>query len=392
MNAGTVSLGHTVWVHLERLRSPLGAALLGAAAVLIVTLWVARRRRLRQLVAAREHRSGPAHRLGTKALLRRENPVPAWSPGPALARNPWVRLRRRRQPDLASVLAPYRLAPLPPRSGPEEDAWTLLTLPWLKRLSLWLENMAGRTGLREPLGTLLERAGTTVRVGELLSIWLLGGAVLIALGWALAGLVGSLLVLVLVLVLPLAGLQGTADHRARLFAAQLPDVLKLTASSLRAGFSLLQGLDAVTRQLHDPSAGELQRVLAEARLGQPVEDALESAASRIRNRDFSESVAAVRIQQEAGGNLASLFDTLAETMVQRLRLRREVRTLTAEGRLSAYILGAMPLLLGLFIFAVNRPYMLELFHSFGGKVMLVGGLVLQLIGFYWMYRIVKIET
>lgn len=113
---------------------------------------------------------------------------------------------------------------------------------------------------------------------------------------------------------------------------------------------------------------------------------------RIGNRDFSESVAAVRIQQEAGGNLASLFDTLAATMVQRLRLRREVRALTAEARLSAYILGAMPLLLGVFFFVVNRPYMLELLQSAVGKALLLGGLVLQVVGFFWMYRTVKIET
>jgi tight adherence protein B len=177
-----------------------------------------------------------------------------------------------------------------------------------------------------------------------------------------------------------------------LFASQLPDVLKLTASSLRAGFSLLQGLEAVTKQLREPSAGELQRVLTEARLGRPVEDALEAAAARIRNRDFSESVAAVRIQQEAGGNLASLFDTLADTMVQRLRLRREVRTLTAEGRLTAYILGLLPLTLGIFIFAINRSYMETLFQSVAGKAMLLGSLALQIVGFYWMYRIVNIET
>jgi tight adherence protein B len=182
------------------------------------------------------------------------------------------------------------------------------------------------------------------------------------------------------------------DHRAKLFASQLPDVLKLTSSSLRAGFSLLQGLDSVIRQMQEPSKGELQRVLAEARLGRPLEDALEAAAARIRNRDFSESVIAVRIQQESGGNLAALFDTLADTMVQRVRMRREVRTLTAEGRLSAYILGIMPLALGLFIFSVNRKYMMVLFHTFGGKVLLVIGMVLEIVGFYWMYRTVKIDT
>ncbi len=239
---------------------------------------------------------------------------------------------------------------------------------------------------------MLDRSGARARLGELIVIWLLAGVALLLLAWVLAGLLGVLIMLVVLLVIPPAALQAAVDHRARLFATQLPDVLKLTASSLRAGFSLLQGLEAVTRQMREPSAGELQRVLAEARLGRPVEEALEAAAARIDNRDFSESVAAVRIQQEAGGNLASLFDTLADTMVQRLRLRREVRTLTAEGRLSAYILGLMPLLLGILIFTINRAYMDVLFQTFAGKVMLLGSLVLQIIGFYWMYRIVKIET
>ncbi len=377
---------HSVVVHFGHLRSPEGAALLGAAAVLIVTLWVLRRRHQRDLSAAKEAGSS-TRRYSSGRHVRPE----LAHPRERTLRRGWRLWARSRQPDLAAILEPYRLTPLAP-SRPTGDDWTLLTLPALKRLSVGLEGLARRVGADQRLTTMLERAGARTRLGELLSIWLIGGAILVALGSALAGAVGSIIVLVLLLVVPLAGLQAAADHRARLFAIQLPDVLKLTASSLRAGFSLLQGLEAVTRQLREPSAGELQRVLNEARLGRPVEEALESAAARIRNHDFSESVAAVRIQQEAGGNLASLFDTLAETMVQRVRLRREVRALTAEGRLSAYILGAMPVLLGIFIFAVNRAYMLELFHTFPGKVMLVGGLLLQVVGFFWMYRVVKIQT
>jgi tight adherence protein B len=239
---------------------------------------------------------------------------------------------------------------------------------------------------------MLERAGSRLRVGEVITIWATAGVILLLLGWLLAGLVGLVIVLVLAIVVPLGALQAMVDHRSHLFASQLPDVLKLTSSSLRAGFSLLQGLESVTRQVREPSKGEFQRVLAEARLGRPLEDALEAAAERIQNRDFTESVLAVRIQQESGGNLAVLFDTLAETMVQRVRMRREVRTLTAEGRLSAYILGIMPPALGVFIYFVNRKYMMVLFHSTGGKVMLVTGLVLELVGFFWMFRTVKIDA
>lgn len=294
--------------------------------------------------------------------------------------------------ELPLLLAPYRLATAPPGPQRDEGNWFLLTVPQLRRLAVALESLAVRVGLAPRLERALERAGARVRTGEVLVIWLLGGVLLVAFGWALAGLAGSALVVVVALAVPLAALQGAADHRAKIFASQLPDVLKLTASSLRAGFSLLQGLEAVTKQLQEPCAGELQRVLTEARLGRPVADALEAAALRIGNRDFSESVAAVRIQQEAGGNLAALFETLAETMLQRLQLRREIHTLTAEARLSAYVLGAMPILIAAFLFASSRQYLLVLFHTAPGKLALLAALVLQLLGFIWMYRTAKIET
>ena len=300
----------------------------------------------------------------------------------------WLASRYRR-PSLADILEPYRVNPGTGQvaAGPAP----VLTLPILTRTAARLQVPVTGTRFGRWLDTMLERAGSRLQVGELLTIWAIGGVILLVLGWLLAGLVGTLIVLILVLILPLAGLQAVVDRRSQLFGSQLPDVLKLTASSLRAGFSLMQGLESVARQVREPSRGELQRVLAEARLGRPVDDALEAAAARIRNRDFTESVVAVRIQQETGGNLATLFDTLAETMIGRVRMRREVRALTSEGRLSAYILGALPLGLGVFIFFVNRPYLLVLFHTLAGKVMLVGGLVLQIVGFFWMYRTVKID-
>jgi len=301
----------------------------------------------------------------------------------------WV-VSRYQRPSLAVVLEPYRMTAGAGQAVPAPPP--LITMPWLQSVAGSLQAPLGLTKLGRWLDGMLERAGSRLRVGELITIWGLAGVIFLALGWLLAGLVGLVLVAIIVIVLPLAVLQTFVDRRSRLFASQLPDVLKLTASSLRAGFSLIQGLDSVTRQVREPSRGELQRVLAEARLGRPVDEALVDAAARIRNRDFSESVVAVRIQQETGGNLAGLFDTLAETMVQRLQMRRQVRTLTAEGRLSAYILGIMPLALGIFIFVVDRKYELVLFHSTAGNIMLIGGLVLIVAGFLWMYKTVKIEV
>ena len=293
--------------------------------------------------------------------------------------------------NLSSLLAPYRVAPATSAGNGEEGNWTLLTAPRLRRFALALERIASRTGLAPKLDNALGRAGARSRSGEVMSVWLLATVLLLAFGWTVAGPIGCALVAVIAVVAPLAGLQGATDRRAKLFATQLPDVLKLTASSLRAGFALLQGLEAVTKQLQEPSAGELQRVIIEARLGRPVEEALEAAAKRIGNRDFAESVAAVRIQQEAGGNLASLFETLAETMLQRVQLRREIRTLTAEARLSAYVLAGLPLLIAGFLFATSPKYVLVLFHNQAGKIALLAALALQLIGFLWMFRTVKIE-
>jgi len=299
----------------------------------------------------------------------------------------------RRSQRLAALLHPYQLsAETGAGTGQEAKRPTLLTIRQLQALAEHLDALAERLHVRSRLSNALERAGAPVKVGEVITTWLLGTVILAGFGWALAGPAGGGIVVLLALAVPLAALQAATEHRAKLFAEQLPDVLRLTASSLRAGFSLLQGLEAVTKQLQEPCAGEFQRVLTEARLGRPVEEALEAAAARIANADFSESVAAVRIQQEAGGNLAALFDTLAGTMLRRLRLRREIRTLTAEVRLSAYLLGAMPLLLAIFLFVVDRPYIAELFRTKPGQVAVLVAVVLQLLGFFWMYRTIKIET
>ncbi len=389
MTAPTTGWDHTVLVHLERLRSPLGVALLVAAFSLLLALLLIRQRRQRNVASVRERTAVLS--TYTASARRRQAMLDVQNERKPVTAQFTEFVRRRRPLDLGQIVEPYRLTPA---VGPQnnDDAWTLLTLPALKRLSVTLEGYVGESRVGRWFTMMLDRSGARARLGELFVIWLLASLAVLLLAWVLAGLLGVLIMLVVLLVVPPAAMQAAVDHRAKLFATQLPDVLKLTASSLRAGFSLLQGLEAVTKQLREPSAGELQRVLAEARLGRPVEEALEAAAARIQNRDFSESVAAVRIQQEAGGNLASLFDTLADTMVQRLRLRREVRTLTAEGRLSAYILGLMPLLLGILIFTINRAYMDVLFQTFAGKVLLLGSLLLQIVGFYWMYRIVNIET
>ena len=137
---------------------------------------------------------------------------------------------------------------------------------------------------------------------------------------------------------------------------------------------------------------ELRRVLAEARLGRPLEDSLADTAQRMGSPDFDWAVMAIRIQREVGGNLAELLQTVGETMIARERLRREVRSLTAEGRISAIILGILPIALGGVMYAVNPEYIQVLFKHTSGHIMLAGAGLLALVGFYWMKKTIEIEV
>jgi tight adherence protein B len=290
---------------------------------------------------------------------------------------------------LKEALQPYQVQPLAAaRTGQDE---LLSSVPLLRRLSAILGTFAERRGFRDVLAERLEQAGLPVGVGEFLTIWLVGSAILLVIGGLLGQFLGLIFALVVAGLVPFALLQFLGDRRKRQFAAQIPDVLKLLASSLRAGFSLLQALDAILYQIKEPMARELRRAFAATRIGTPVEDALDAVAARVRSSDFAWTVTAIRIQREVGGNLAEILETVAATMTERERLRREVRTLTAEGRLSAIIVGALPLVLGALIFVVNKAYISELFTTFGGQLALLGGFLLELAGVWWLYRIVQIE-
>jgi tight adherence protein B len=202
----------------------------------------------------------------------------------------------------------------------------------------------------------------------------------------------ALAVILIVAILPWAALSFMAGHRQKKFTSQLPDMLQLLSGSLRAGFSLLQGVEAVSQEVGDPMGRELRRVLTEARLGRPLEEALDDAASRMESLDFEWAVTAIRIQREVGGNLAELLQTVAETMVARERLRREIKALTAEGRISAIVIGALPVGLGLIMFAINPEYMKVLFHDSFGQFMLVASTIWAAFGFWWMFKTIQIEV
>jgi tight adherence protein B len=240
----------------------------------------------------------------------------------------------------------------------------------------------------------LDAAGVPVRPAEWVVIHTalaFGSGLLLLLltGGSLTGLVFGLLLGALG---PVGYLVVMESRRKAAFTTQLPETLQLMAGSLAAGYSMPQAIDTVVREGQQPIADELNRTLVETRLGVPLEDSLESVATRMQNQDFAWVVMAIKIQREVGGNLAEVLRTVAETLREREYLRRQVRALSAEGRFSALILAALPPLFALYLLFVRPDYLALLYSDPLGIAMVIVSLMLLGAGVLWMRKIVNIEV
>lgn len=265
----------------------------------------------------------------------------------------------------------------------------------IRRTALDLADRLARSrGWNDRLNTKLVRAGLSLTPSE----WLLlqvGIAFVSALLFILFGMSPVLAALVGVIVGPIIGhlfLGFRFSRRRAAFIAALPDTLQLIAGSLLAGYSLAQSLDGIVNQGAQPVAGELGRALAESRLGIPIERTLEHVAERMDSEDFRWVVLAIQIQHKVGGNLAEVLLTVAQTMRERVQLQRHVRALSAEGRLSAYILVGLPVFFTLYLFTARREYLQPLYTTKLGIVMIAFAGILLTIGTIVMKKMVKVEA
>lgn len=275
----------------------------------------------------------------------------------------------------------------------EAGSKSLAETGFVQRAVAVTSKMAGPSGLLLKVEALLEQANLPLRAPEALFFYCAGVLMigLLALIGAPSLAVGLIAVAVIAFA-PIAVVKHLRNKRLKAFEAQLPDMLNLLSGSLRAGYSFLQGMEAVAEETIEPTARELKRVLAEARLGRPMEEALEDTAARMKSRDFEWAVLAIRIQREVGGNLAELLSTVADTMVHRGRLRGEIKALTAEGRISALVMGLLPVALGGALFVMNPKYIGTLFSESMGLLMLAGAAVMAAAGLVWLKKIIKIEV
>jgi tight adherence protein B len=252
--------------------------------------------------------------------------------------------------------------------------------------------MAERMGVLNRVENKLEQADLPLRPPEALFLYVAVIFASFVISVALFGPLIALGVTVLAIVGPALYLEMRRKKRLRRFETQLPDVLNLLSGSMRAGFSFAQGLEAVAEEASEPSKRELQRAYAESRLGRPIEDALEDSAGRMHSIDLMWAVMAIRIQREVGGNLAELLDTVASTMTERERLRHEVLALTAEGRMSAWVLGIFPPLFAVILYMIQPDYMATLFQDPMGIVAVVISAIMAGFGFLWLRKIMSIEV
>jgi len=238
----------------------------------------------------------------------------------------------------------------------------------------------------------LARADLRLRVAEYYYIRIglsLGlAAVLLLLRDPLSAVVGALLGY----FLPRMWVGRRIGSRLNAFNKQLPDTIVLLSNSLRAGSSFLQSIELVSRESPAPMGPEMGRVVREVNLGLSMEEALSNLVRRIKSDDLDLMVTAIGVQQQVGGNLAEILDTIAFTIRERVRIKGEIRTLTAQGRYSGYLVAFLPIGIMITLNLINPEFMQPLFTETIGQILLVVGGIMMAIGFFAIQKITDIKV
>ncbi|MDJ0456112.1 type II secretion system F family protein [Arthrobacter sp. NQ7] len=237
----------------------------------------------------------------------------------------------------------------------------------------------------------LEQAGLKIRQADFLLLVACSAVTAGFVGFILWGFVAALLFVVATPFVAMLVLNVLSSRRRSKFEAQLGDTLQMLSGGLRAGHSLLRSVDAVSKEAEAPTSEEFARLVNENRLGRDLKDSMLDAARRLRSEDFEWVGQAIEIHREVGGDLAEVLDQVGETIRERSQIKGQVKALSAEGRLSAYILVALPIGMFLYMSVVNTTYISTLYTSFIGWIMLGVAVLILSVGSFWLSRVVKIK-
>ena len=255
-----------------------------------------------------------------------------------------------------------------------------------------LDQLLSQFHLLKRLEQLIIQAGLYYSASHVLLITLLFAGAGAAAGTALRmGLVITGLLGLALSTVPLIYIQIRKRQRVTAFGRQLPEILDLLKSSLQAGHSLLRGLQVVAEEFPDPASSEFRLLLEQARLGIPVARAFEAMFQRIPEESLRFLLVAIKVQQDVGSSLADIIGRLAETVRSRQRIKLQIKTLTAQPRMSGWVVGCLPVLMILF-YAIAQPlYFNILFHNPLGQLILKGGIAMDVMGILVIRHIVKAD-
>jgi tight adherence protein B len=274
------------------------------------------------------------------------------------------------------------------REAVEEGAPSRLAL--VAALFRATESAFGHVKLWKRLQAVLERADVPLRTVEFVYLMLASGLLAASLFAMAAGSVTFFLLgLVAGALVPYLVVAVKARRRVKAFENRLPDMLATMAAGLKAGHSFRQSLQSVVDEDQPPASREFQRVLTEARLGRPLDEALVAMARRVGSKNFEYVITAVTIQHQVGGSLAGLFDMVSDTVRRRQQFEKKIKGLTAMGRASAFVLVGLPIGLGFVLTLINPGFMDPLWHTSAGHKLLAAGAVMILLGSLMLKKIVS---
>jgi len=261
-----------------------------------------------------------------------------------------------------------------------------------------LNSVVAGTSYADRVATELGKADLKFKPGEYIAIQVISVFVTGVIGYFFGGggfssFIFAGIGLILGYFLPMFVIKRLQANRLKKFSDQLTDMLNLMVNGLRAGFSTMQAMEAVSKELPSPINNEFRRVVQEMQLGIPMEKALDNLLRRIPSEDLDLVITAINVQREVGGNLAEILDTITFTIRERIRIKGEVKAITAQVVYSGRFLSMLPLILSAILWGVNREYMMQFFEEpkICGIIMLSCGAIMVLLGYYIMNRIADIE-
>ncbi|GAB6108484.1 type II secretion system F family protein [Fusibacter bizertensis] len=262
----------------------------------------------------------------------------------------------------------------------------------IQRIAKGLEKLPTNEKRRKKNQMLIKQADMPITFEELFVVKVMTASSLGVLTLAITkNPISTIFVVVLIWILPSFILSNRKKKKIKLFDEQLNEGLSMISNALKAGYSFLQALAVAADETQNPFSQEFRGLLKELSLGIPLEDGLDNLSERVPSEDLKLIINAILIQKDVGGNLSEILENIAETIRERQRIKNEVNALTAQGKLSGMIIMVMPFFLGFIIYLFDHAYILTLFQTIIGRVLLIFALISQIIGWFFIQKIIKIE-